>query len=72
MNIDTTILGYIIDDCHVICDDCAEGNDEYTVEILVNPENTVLNPYNTEGWSDSGGLTCDDCHEFLVEPWEDE
>lgn len=70
MNIDTTILGYIIES-EVICDDCAESNDGYTVELLSSPETTVLNVYNTADWSDSG-LTCGDCHEYIVEPYEPE
>lgn len=71
MNIDTTILGYIVEGYHVICDNCAETNDEYTVELLSSPETTVLNVYNSaEEWGDSG-LLCDDCYEYIVDPWDD-
>lgn len=67
MNFDTTILGYVID-CFVVCTKCAN---EHYIEEIKTPEAHVVNQYNSTEWSPTG-CSCDVCHEYVVEPTEEE
>lgn len=68
MNIDTRILGYVVD-CIIVCVDCAD--EDVITDQLATGEATIINVYNSVGF-DPDGCICDYCHEWVVEPLEDE
>lgn len=72
MNADITIYGYVYSDGgYAVCTGCARKNKDIEKDLAAG-ECYALRAYETSEWANDEGLSCDECLEYIVEPYEPE